>query len=228
MPSACSMPRPARAVSASTRAKIPTGAAHSTQCTITIMASLTALSRPTTCARGAASMRVRAKPKNSAKVTSGNIAEAAAAAKALLGTRATSASAQPPDGVAMSSAWPRRAAATAGSGCSIDSASGASTAVIAAAAVSRITNDTIACRATRPECAASLAWLMPTTTSANTSGTTVICRALSHSLPNGSTTAAIRSPVSGACHASRMPRTMPATRPVSTRAVWLTGCPPMR
>ena len=138
---------------------------------------------------------------------------------ALLGTSAISASAQPPDGLAMSSAWPRSAAATAGSGCSIDSASGASTAVIAAAAVSRITNDTIACRATRPECAASLAWLMPTTTSANTNGTTVICSALSQSLPNGSTMPATRLASAGSDHASRMPMTIPATRPVMTRAV---------
>jgi hypothetical protein len=79
------MPMPERAVSASTRAKIPTGATHSTHCTITIIASLTAWKKPTTCVRFAGSMRVRAKPKNRAKVTSGSIAPAAAAPTALLG-----------------------------------------------------------------------------------------------------------------------------------------------
>ncbi len=221
MPSACSMPRPARAVSANTSAKMPTGAAHSTQCTITIMVSLMAFMKPITCARGASSIRVRAKPKNSANVTKGNIALAAAAAIALLGMMAISELAQPPPTCGCSTMCPPIAAATAGSGWIIESTSGASTAVITAAAVSRTMKVMMALRATRPEWAASLAWLIPTTTSANTSGTTVICKAFSHSLPNGSTMPAICKPRSGDCQASRMPSTMPATRPAMTRLVWL-------
>ena len=149
MPSACSMPSPARAVSASTSAKIPTGATHSTQRTITIIASLIDLKKSTTWVRLASSMRVRAKPKNSAKVTSGSIAPAAAAATALLGTIAVSALAQPPVVCGNSASWPRNAAATAGSGCSSDSAIGASTAVMVAAPASSTRKMMIARRSGR-------------------------------------------------------------------------------
>jgi hypothetical protein len=58
-------------------------------------------------------------------------------------------------------------------------------------------------------------------TSDSTSGTTVICSALIHSLPNGSTMPATPSASTGSFHASRMPMTMPAARPVRTRAVVL-------
>ena len=223
MPSACSMPMPERAVSASTSAKMPTGATHSTQPTITIIASLMVLKKPTTCARGAASMRVSANPKNSANVTSGSIAPAAAAATALLGMIAVSALAQPPVTAGSSASWPRRAAATAGSGCSIDKAIGASTAVMIAAAVNNTRKMMMALRATRPDWATSVAWFTPTITSDSTSGTTVICSALIHNFPNGSTIPATLPASTGSSHASRMPTTMPATRPAITRLVWLIG-----
>src|SRR3546814_17032835 len=88
------MPGPERAHTARISANTPAGAAHSTQRTITIMASAMAWKKSTIFDRWSAPIRVRAKPKNSANTTSGSIALCAAAAIALLGIMAVSESAQ--------------------------------------------------------------------------------------------------------------------------------------
>src|SRR5690606_37067746 len=224
------MPRPARAQTARISAKTPNGAAHSTQRTTTIIASAIAWKKPTMRSRWTGSIRVRAKPKNSANTTSGSIALSAAAAIALLGTIATSESAQlagataaPPLPAAPDSAWAR-----SGSGVTSDSAAGATIAVKAAAPARISRNTMIARRATRPELAASLAVFTPTITSASTSGTTVICSALSHSLPNGCTMSATRTPSAGSSQASSRPSRAPETRPVRIREVALMASFPSR
>src|SRR6185312_12813681 len=94
-PSALSMPSPARAHTDRISANTPSGAAHNTQRTITIIASAIAWKNPTSIVRCAACNRVMAKPRNSANTISGSIALCAAAAMALLGTIATRASIQP-------------------------------------------------------------------------------------------------------------------------------------
>ncbi len=94
-PSALSMPSPARAHTERISANTPSGAAHNTQRTITIIASAMAWKNSTSIVRRAGAILVRAKPRNSANTTSGNIALCAAAAIALLGTIATRASIQP-------------------------------------------------------------------------------------------------------------------------------------
>ena len=88
------MPRPERAHTDRISANTPSGAAHSTQRTITIIASAIAWKNSISSARRAGAIRVNAKPRNSANTTSGSIALCAAAMIALFGTIAVSASTQ--------------------------------------------------------------------------------------------------------------------------------------
>ncbi len=220
-PSALIMPMPARAHTARISANTPNGAAHSTQRTITIIASAIAWKKSTSLARWSPPMRVSAKPKNSANTTSGSIALSAAAAIALLGTIATRESAQLAGWVAAAAPVPAalcRAAARSGSrGTSASSAiQTQSCAVLRIKAAT--TRAAIARRPPRPVAAASAAVLTPTITNASTSGTTVICSALSQSLPKGCTASATRVAWTGSNAASSRPTAAPSSRAISTRA----------
>src|SRR5690606_14433450 len=220
-PSAPSTAKPTRAQTASTSANTPSGATHSTQRTTWIMVSAMACTSSSRRARRSGSMRVVAKPKNSANTTSGSMALAAAAASALLGMTVVIHSAK--EGArpmaAPSAPMARRNASTsAWSRGTSDSRPGAITAVKLPEASSRMANTAMARRAVRPEAAASAAEVTPSTTSAATSGTTVICRALSQSRPTGWARSAARAPSAGSVQARTRPALAPRMRAMRTRA----------
>jgi hypothetical protein len=110
-------PSPARRPTPRLRAKTPSGAAHSTQRTMTIMVSAMAPNRSSTMALRAADRRVAARPKNMPNTTSGSMALSAAAWIGLDGARLVSQSASPATGTLARSTPPapaRRAAAPSG------------------------------------------------------------------------------------------------------------------
>ena len=191
MPSALSMLRPARAQTARISANTPIGATHSTQCTITIIASAMAWKKPTICVRArrfdagqreAEEQREHHQRQHRA-LRGGGDRIAGDDRGERIGPAGRCGSGASPAAL-------RKASASAGSRGISDSASGATTAVNAAPPLSSARNTTIDAARGAPEAAASLAVFTPTMTSASTSGTTVICSAFNHSRPTGCTTSA--------------------------------------
>src|SRR5690349_7294165 len=220
-PSALRTPRPAFTQTLKASANTPSGAAHKTQRTTMTVVSASVWNRSIAWARRRGSIRVNAKPNNSAQRTKGNIAACAAAAMTLLGMIVANRWANPADasaagGVPMAA---RKDAINSGSRGSSESWNGANTAANVAPAQSRTRKTTMARRAVRPDTAASLVDATPRITSATTSGTTLICNAFNHRLPMGCATAATSFARSGWTPATTMPRVAPPNNAISTRTV---------
>ena len=182
-PAACS---PVREPSRNASANTPTGASRSTQCTITSSASAIAWKKPTSRARASGSIRVTAKPKATAKTTSGSIAPSAAACTGFTGTMPCHHAAAAVAVGTSPALTLRNAAAEPASTGHADRISGNRSAASAAEAVSSAIISPSARAASPPVPTVSEAEAMPVITSAKTSGTIPIRSALSHSPPTGS------------------------------------------
>ena len=96
-------PAPALRPTPSVRANTPTGAAHSTQRTMAIIASAIVSKNSVSARRRGSASRVTAKPKNAANTTRGRMASSAAALIGLVGAKALEELRSPKFGVASTS-----------------------------------------------------------------------------------------------------------------------------